>query len=160
MIGALPTLARKSSMPFLLRCLLLLPLLVVAVAGCDRDRGLHGQWVFDRAYTESRLNQEKSAAPAKGILGEMKAGLVAMLVPTLIEKLDGSNLTITKKEMIITTKDGTGKAEGYVIVERPEANVWRVKKPDGTIETYTKEGDRLASATSGDVHFIAYFRRR
>ncbi len=81
-----------------------------------------------------------------------------MLIPQLIEKADGSTLTITSKEMIVTTKDGNGQANDYEVLERPDDHTWRVKGTDGKIETYTREGDRLAFMSTGDVHFKVYFK--
>jgi hypothetical protein len=137
----------------------ILLLLVLALSGCSRDSRLLGKWTFDREYTEAQLQKQPDEKPKEGMLEGMKQGLVAMLIPTLIEKLDGATLTITGKEMIITTKEGTGKAETYEVIERPDANTWRVKTADGKVETYTREGERLTSPTSGDVHFKAYFKR-
>jgi hypothetical protein len=134
-------------------------LLVLLLSGCSRDSGLLGKWTFDRQYTEAQLSKEPEGEPKEGLLEGMKQGLAAMLIPTLIEKLDGAALTITKKEMIVTTKQGTGTAEGYEIIERPDPNTWRVKTAGGKVETYTREGERLSSPASGDVHFKAYFRR-
>src|SRR5262249_40175185 len=101
--------------------------LAAGLSGCGQDSRLLGEWVFDRPYTEAQLSQKPEEKPKEGAIEGLKQGLVAMLVPTLIEKLDGATLTITKKEMIITTKDGTGKAEAYEIIERPDADTWRVK---------------------------------
>ena len=84
--------------------------------------------------------------------------LTDMLVPALIEKLDGVNLTITSKEMMYTLKDGTGKSEKYEVVERPSANSWRIKTPDGKLDTYSLEGDRLVTSASGDLALKLYFK--
>jgi hypothetical protein len=135
-------------------------LLILSVTGCNRDGALRGKWVFDRTYTEAQMPREadSKAATKKDGLEDMKAGLVKMLTPMLLDKLDGSSLTITRKEMQMTTRDGSGKVEAYEVIERPEANVWRVKTPDGKIETYRREGDYLGLSASGDVHFMAYFK--
>ena len=141
--------------------ILLSILLMFSVAGCGQNSSrLQGKWVFDRQRTEDQLSHQQKEKPKEGTLEGMKQGLVEMLVPSLIEKLDGATLTITRKEMIITTKDGTGQAEGYEIIEHPDANTWRVKTAAGKVESYTLEGEWLTSPTSGDVHLTTYFKRQ
>ena len=133
-------------------------LLLAILAGCGKDSRLQGKWTFDREYTTAQLPKQPEAAKDNGLLA-MKQSLNAMLVPMLLDKLDGSNLTITRKEIIMTTKEGSGQAQTYEVIERPADDTWRVKTSDGKVETYSLENDRLASPTSGDVNFKAYFKR-
>ena len=135
--------------------------LVATFSGCSKTRDLQGKWVFDRPYTEEHIPKEPekpSASPA-GMADAFKPALAAMLVPMLISQLDGAALTINSKEMIFTTKDGNGKANDYEVLAQPDAHTWQVKGTDGKIETYTREGDRLALAATGDLHMKMYFRR-
>ena len=134
-------------------------LLTAGLIGCGKDRPLQGKWVFDRQYTESQLPEapeKPQGSPSE--LDALKAPLVAMLIPQLIEKLDGCTLTVTSKEMVMTTRDGNGQANDYEVLERPDDHTWRVKGTDGKIETYTREGDRLSLMSTGDVHVKAYFK--
>jgi len=143
---------RHSFLAFLL-------VVVCFLAGCGRDSRLHGKWTFDREYTEAQLQTKQAEGKTKTeSLEGMKQQLVSMLVPQLIAKLDGSTLTIKPKEMILVTKDGTGTSEPYEIIERPAKDTWRTKKSNGDVETYTREGERLYSPASGDLHFNAYFK--
>jgi outer membrane lipopolysaccharide assembly protein LptE/RlpB len=141
--------------------LLLTLALVALLAGCGQDSRLQGKWTFDRATTEAELaKRPPEPEGAQGdFLGSMKKALASTLVPTLIEKLDGATLTITRNEMIMTTKDGTGKVEKYEVIERPAQDTWRVKTSDNRVETYTRRGDLLSSPASGDVQLTAYFKR-
>ncbi len=89
----------------------------------------------------------------------MRQQLAASLIPTIIEKLDGANLTFTRKEEIMTTKQGSGQSQTYEVIERPTAESWRIKTSDGKVETYYREGERLASNSMGDVQVRIYFTR-
>jgi hypothetical protein len=79
----------------------MLLLVIGYLTGCDRDSRLHGKWVFDREYTEA--NGASAPGPTtsaeKDPMGAMKGQLATMLVPQLIEQLDGSTMTVTGKEM-------------------------------------------------------------
>src|SRR5215218_1606179 len=136
-----------------LRLLAIALLIAFSFSGCERDSALRGKWVFDRQYTEAHMPKPDVAkTESKDVLNGMKEGLVQMLTPMLLEKLDGATLTITKKEMIMTTKDGNGKAEPYEVLERPDSKTWRTKGADGKIEAWALQDGHLASAASGDVH--------
>ncbi len=89
----------------------------------------------------------------------MIPAMTAMAMPMLIAQLDGAVLTINAKEMIFMTKDGTGKANDYEVLERPDDHTWRVKGADGKIETYTREGDQLALTITGGLQMKVYFKR-
>lgn len=133
-------------------------LFACCLAGCAQDSRLHGKWKFDREYTESQLPHEQTASSKGNALQNMKEELAATLIPSLIEQLEGSRMIVTRKEMIFTTRDGTGKARTYDVIERPTADSWLIKTADGDVETYSREGERLVSPASGDVHFKVYYK--
>ena len=135
--------------------------LVATFSGCSKTSGLEGKWVFDRPYTEEHIPKEpeKSAASPAGFADALKPALGMMLAPMMISMLDGSTLKIDSKKMIFTTKDGNGKVNDYEVLERPDDHTWHVKGTDNKIETYTREGDRLSLAATGDIHMKAYFKR-
>jgi hypothetical protein len=135
-------------------------LVIGGFLGCDRDSRLHGKWVFDREYTEAHGSAAPEPIPSaeKNPLGAMKEQLAGMIVPQLIEKLDGSTMTVTSKEMVFVLKNGTGKAETYAIIDRPAKDHWQVKTSEGKVESYFREGDRLGSPASGDVHLNVYWK--
>lgn len=135
--------------------------LLCLVAGCGRDSRLQGKWEFDRAATEAELDKRPPGLESsKGdVLGSMQKALASTLIPTLIEKLDGSTLTITEKEMILTVKNGTGRVDKYEVIDRPAKDVWRVKTTGNNVEIYTRRGYQLTTPAMGDVELTVCFQR-
>jgi len=133
-------------------------LLLCFFCSCGGEPRLLGKWVFDRPYTEAQLPKQLGSQK-QSTFEEMQQQLAASLIPVLIGKLDGMTVTFTSKEMIVTTKEGSGQALTYEILERPTADSWRIKKSDGKVETYYREGERLASDASGDIRMRVYLKR-
>lgn len=107
-------------------------------------------------YTESQLSKEAASAKDGG-LTSMKKQLASMLAPMLVEKLDGSFITIRPREMVFTTNEGIGKVWAYEIIERPAKDTWLVKTGDEEVQTYAREGERLSCPATGDLQFKAYY---
>ena len=143
---------------------IILPILLLTLlAGCGRDARLHGNWIFDREYTEAQLTKEADEKPpANSIPGAFKnmvAGLKDSVASMLVDQLDGVTMKITSKDMIMVTKDGSGQDLAYEVIDRPTADSWLIKTSDGKVETYYREGERLATPSAGDAHFKVYFKR-
>jgi hypothetical protein len=73
-------------------------------------------------------------------MGAMKGQLASMIVPQLIQQLDGSTMTVTGKEMYFVLQNGTGRAETYTVIDRPAKDHWQVKTSEGKVESYFREG--------------------
>ena len=129
-------------------------LILVICTGCSENRGLHGEWKFDGKFTKSKLPEE-ATSDSSGLHSTMD-GLKTNLSVLLIEKFEGSGLRFTSDEIISISADGSSEAESYEVIDRPTDDSWRIKTSDGRIETWYREGERLAVNTRGFV-FRAYF---
>ena len=96
-----------------------------------------------------------AAAVADNVNGMMNDTLKPMLSKQLLGQLDGQTFTITPK--LVT--ESSGGAYTYQVIEHADPNTWSIKKSDGDIWTLTSEEGRLTWPTTGDVHFMLYFKR-
>jgi hypothetical protein len=113
---------------------------------------LRGKWVFDEEHTQKKYTESEKADGLDAIKD-------ALVFPQLFEKLKGAHLSITDKEVIMTTRDGNGKAFAYQLSEVPDANSVTLKQTDGEVTTYHKEGERFWIASTGNVNIPFYFKR-
>jgi len=121
---------------------------LLLLSGCNnKNSWLKGDWVFDREHTESQMGSEEP-----GLLG-------GLLSSQLIEELDGVSLTLTADEMFYILANGSGKARNYEVISQPTESSWKIKIDDGSIETWHREGERLASNATGDLDMRFYFSR-
>lgn len=140
-----------------LRNIILLVFLLTCFTGCGRkDAWLRGKWTLDREFTEAQL--AKQPAPKSGE-NSLMGDATAMLAPMLIGQMDGATFTFTGKTITFVTKDGSGQSFGYEVLEMPTSDSWMIKTSDGKVETYYREGDRLAIEASGSAHFKVYLKR-
>jgi len=155
--------ARVVPAHFMNRSLFLALLLCLSVAACNSPKGkwLHGTWTFDAEYTKQKLAESKSEAngKSKDLIDGLKDIASEFVTPQLVGALEGSQLRVTDKEIVTTTKDGNGKVHGYEVVDAPDANTLVVKQSDGEVNTYHREGDRFWLTSTGTVNIRAYFRR-
>jgi hypothetical protein len=113
---------------------------------------LRAKWVFDEEYTQTKYDESAKGDGAQQVRD-------SLIFPQLHEKLKGAHINVTEKELVMTTKDGNGKAFAYEIVETPDENTVTLKLNDGDVTTYHKEGDRIWSASTGNVNIPFYFKR-
>ena len=159
----------------LLRTLILL--VPIFFAGCHgyRDAPLFGKWVFDREYTQAHLPKElvmKPNAPtidnpfpngfpsdSKDIPVALKSMMNDTLKPSLTQWLiaasEGITFTITPK--LITGTDGN--VQTYRVIERSPAHTWSLQTSDGKIQTWVCKDGHLSCASTGDVHFMFYYKQ-
>jgi hypothetical protein len=113
---------------------------------------LRGKWVFDEEQTQKKY---AAAKPAEG-LDAVRHGLV---YPQLVEQLKGARVTVTDSEVVMTTRDGNGKAFPFQLLEAANGESVTLKQSDGEVTTYHKDGDRLWTASTGNVNIPFYFKR-
>lgn len=125
-----------------------------------KAKWLHGKWVFDADYTKLKLEeaQQQSSAKKDGVIEGLKGIATGLLTAPLLGALEGAQLTVTDTELIMTGKDGNGKAFKYEVLEAPNAETLSLKQSDGEVKTYHREGDRFWT-TAGATSVRAYFRR-
>jgi hypothetical protein len=125
-------------------------LLAVCLSGCSRDSWLHGKWIFDREFTEAKMTKEPPPAKKDSIISALTSSLKGLVTSQLTSHLDGTKLTITSKEIIVTDANGSGKAYTYEVIDRPSDGAVQVKTSDGAVETYHREGDHIGM---GELYF-------
>lgn len=113
---------------------------------------LRGKWVFDEEHTQRRYSEKKSPEA----LDALREGLI---YPQLISQLKGAHITVTDKDVTMTTKDGNGKAFPFQVLEASEGKSVTLKQNDGEVTTYHKEGERFWTASTGNVNIPFYFKR-
>ena len=111
--------------------------------------------MFDLQRTQTALAADQAGTQVDGL----QALANSMVVPNLISALDGSQILITEKEFVMTTKDGNGKAYTYTFMEAPDADTVRLKMSDGEVNTFHREGDRFWLTSTGNVKIRAYYQR-
>lgn len=138
---------------------LLFLMIGLVMAGCDRTpnaRWMQGKWVLDEDYTR-RHAKEEDLPPEKGIAGFATQLARNVAEPFLLGILKNAEITITADE-VITTINGVGRATKYTFVEIPDRNTAVIKMADGEVTTYYREGDRIATLSSG-IRMKVYLKR-
>lgn len=117
-------------------------LIVLLASGCDKKRGLVGEWKFDGPYTKSQL-EESQLKFADVIVAGFKDG-------TLVFRED---------KVFYVGGDGMGKGSKYDLVDKPTPDSWRILLENGKVETWVREGERLRVSSSQGVEADLYFER-
>jgi hypothetical protein len=143
--------------------LLLLLAAGVCLSGCTHKAGwLYGKWVFDEDYTREKFDGITKAVPTGGkedLFGGLKDLANGMVGSQLSSILAGSQFRVTDKELIVTRKEGDGKAYAYEVLDKPDADTVTLKLSDGDVNTYHREGERVWIASSGALNMRSYFKR-
>ncbi len=139
--------------------LLLLAAAALALGGCaPKTKWLTGQWVFDADYTQQKIAAtEKPAEKETGIVGGLNKILKGIVAPQVGTGLEGSRMIVTQKELVLTSKEGTGKAKPFEVLDSPDAETITLKFSDGEVASFHREGDRFW--TEGWLKTRAYFTR-
>lgn len=140
---------------------LVLFLVLASLTGCNSPgRWLRGKWVVDLDYTreQMKLSEAEPAAQPEGLSGMLQNMAQNFAAPLVMQTLAKVEITFTDEE-IVSTIDGNGKATGYEIVETPDRNTVIVKKADGEVQTFVREGDRIRTTMSGAVPLTVFLKR-
>ena len=141
--------------------LLLLPVAVgLLVASCHSPASwLEGKWVLDSEYTQRQWEQaqaEQGQASGPEALGQALGGLAGGL---LLVALADVTFVFDGNEVIVLQANGNGEAHTFEVVEAPDADTLIIKKDNGEISTWYRDGDRIATVTDGGVHLKVYLKR-
>ncbi len=141
---------------------LLVVFLAIGVAGCgSRARWLAGQWRFDEQATRRILQAEQTAAGKDSTFssfgGAAKQIAKGIISPEIIAELQGSEITVTDKDLILTSRDGTGEAFPYEVLSVPDPNTLTLKLGNGDVDTFHHEGSRLWRQSSGRIKIPVYY---
>jgi hypothetical protein len=119
-------------------------------SGCSKKQStnwLIGEWEFDRDETTANLPPEAKTPTA------------ANLVEQYLAQADDGSIAFTSTQTTFETPSGTGTS-GYSILEEPDENTLVVQTDDGQARTFMRSGEFLIMASSRDVQFSTYFRRK
>ncbi len=135
------------------------PAAVEKAPAAHDSKWLHGKWAFDIQQTKQKLTEAGHKKSGGDLADLSKAFGDAIVAPQLVSALEGSQITITDKEFMMTTKDGNGKSFTYDVIEVPDADTVTVKMSDGEVNTFHREGERFWMTSTGNVNIRAYFLR-
>jgi len=144
----------------LLRCLSLV-LVSLCLSGCAGN-WLVGEWELDR----DRTLEEMGAAEAKeseaedagaGLLEGIVGGLQKGFSRVMLARFEGTEIHFTKTE-IRRVRNGTGEAQTYRIIERPDPDTFLVKYADGDIATWNRVEDGVRLKLPGEADHWVYFQ--
>lgn len=136
-------------------------LVVVTLGGCSRPGDwLKGKWVLDKELTRQKMEEKAADTAAKtdGLGGIMKDLASSMAAPMLLSMLQEAQIEFTGEEMI-TTVNGSGQATAYEVMEAPDKNTAVIKKADGEIQTYRREGEHIVTTSPGPMAMPIYLGR-
>jgi hypothetical protein len=121
------------------------------LAGCSATPSwVRGDWVFDRDRTEHALNSNPD--------DDIMKGLAAMLGGALSLQLDTLEVIFTDTDETVTT-NGQGHDYPFQVVSKSDTQ-FVLKKADGTVETYYRDGDGIYSYATGAPSLKIYLKRK
>lgn len=134
----------------------------VVIEARSEKTWFHGRWVYDKETTarnweSSRKAEIEATAKSDDPLKGFALAFELMQVfgeGNVVEGLEGTELRITGDEWQVTS-GGSGRILKYRLVERPDANTWRLAFGDRTDDIHC-EGERLWFVADG---IKMYFKR-
>ena len=130
----------------------LLALSLLLLAGCSATPPwVRGDWVFDKDRTEQAINSNSN--------GGLLSGLASMLSGLLASQIDTMEVIITDTDETVTV-NGQGHSYPFQVVSKSDSQ-FVLKKADGTVETYYRDGDDIYFyGTGGASSLKIYLKRR
>jgi hypothetical protein len=130
----------------------LLAVAVLSLAGCSAvPSWAQGDWVFDKDRTEQVLKGNSDNSLLGG-LDSMLAGLISSQMGSMEVIITGTDETVTV--------NGQGHSYPFQVVSKSDSQ-FVLKKEDGTVETYYRDGDDMYSfGTGGAGQIKMYFKRK
>lgn len=141
-----------------LRVLLLFSL-AFFLSGCGGN-WLVGKWTLDQEKTLEAMTVRQQVSPdqpGKGLLQDIVGGLQKGLSRVLLSQFEGVEVEFTGSEMR-RVENGVGSAQGYEIIDRPDASTYLVKYEDGDIVTWSRTESGVRLKLTGDGEMWVYFR--
>ncbi len=139
------------------------PLLLVGtcfvLSGCGGN-WLVGKWTLDKERTIEAMGQETTASqnePGKGLLKDIVGGLQKGLSRVLLSQLEGTSIEFTNAE-IRRISEGSGDAQDYEIIEKPDPDTYLVKYADGEIVTWSRVEGGIRLKMGGEPGAWIYFQ--
>jgi hypothetical protein len=121
------------------------------LAGCSATPSwVRGDWVFDQDRTEQAMKSNSG----NGLM----SGLASMLGGLITSQLGDMEIIMTDTDETITT-NGQGHDYPFQVVSKSDTQ-FVLKKNDGTVETYYRDGDDIYSYATGAASLKIYFKRK
>ena len=134
---------------------LLVLVLAALLAGCSgAPDWIQGEWIFD-----ADRSQREMQIPAPTANQDLLDGMAALLGNAFMAQLKDMKLTITRNQETEIFR-GRQKSVPYQVINK-SATECTLQQPDGTMETYHRDGAEIYIYGNGAVSSIkAYFRRK
>ncbi len=132
--------------------------IALSLSGCGNN-WLVGKWTFDQERTLSAMSEKQGETPEEdqGFLKGVMSGLQKGLSQVLLSQLSGVEIEFTQDEMR-RTQNGSGQAQGYEVIESPNADTRVIKYADGEINTIERIDGGLRTLIPGDSKGWLYFK--
>ena len=129
----------------------LLALAVLSLGGCSATPSwVRGDWVFDKDRTEQALKN--------GSGNDLMSGLASMLGGLLSSQLDTMEVILTDTDETVTV-NGQGHDYPFQVVSKSDSQ-FVLKRADGTVETYYRDGDDIYSYATGTGSSVKIYLKR
>ncbi len=130
----------------------LLALTVLFLSGCSATPSwVRGDWVFDKDRTDQAMKTNSG--------NDLMSGLASMLSGMLVSQIDTMEVIITDTDETVTV-NGQGHSYPFQVVSKSDTQ-FVLKKTDGTVETYYRDGDAIYFyGTGGASSLKIYLKRR
>ncbi len=130
--------------------------LSLTLTSCGKD-WLVGKWEFDKERTLEEMTPPKEPEQEQGLLSGVMSGLQKGLSQLLFTQLSDVTMEFTGKEMR-RTKDGSGEAIGYKVIEEPDPDTRMIQYDDGDIITVERVEGGIRTLMSGEHKVWVYFK--
>jgi hypothetical protein len=129
-----------------------LALAVLVLGGCSATPSwVRGDWVFDKDRTDQAMKTNSGS--------DLMSGLASMVTGMLVSQIDTMEIIITNTDETVTVS-GQGHFYPFQVVSKSDAQ-FVLKKADGTVETYYRDGDDIYFYGTGAASSLKiYFKRK
>jgi hypothetical protein len=129
-----------------------LPVLaVLLLAGCSATPSwVRGDWVYDKDRTEQAMNGNSSSG--------LMSGLASMLSGLLASQIDTMEVILTDTDETVTV-NGQGHDYPFQVVSKSDTQLV-VKKADGSVETYYRDGADIYFYGTGAASSLKIYLKR
>jgi hypothetical protein len=137
---------------------LLLAATAVLLASCSKTPSwLRGKFELDQQRTSAEIQAIKSKGEQPSLLGALLDIGKALAPIAVAQKFDGSTITVTDVEMVIT-KNGTGTVEPFTVHEQQGESIM-LKTASNEVQTWIKTDSGIALKAAKGLPFTVHFKR-
>jgi hypothetical protein len=130
----------------------LLAVAVFFLAGCSATPSwVRGDWVYDKDRTDQAMKTNSG--------NDLMSGLASMVSSMLVSQIDTMEVILTDTDETVTV-NGQGHDYPFQVVSKSDTQ-FVLKKNDGSVETYYRDGDDIYFYGTGAASSLKiYFKRK